>query len=54
MYQKHPSVKFLIENFSKARVIKAAPADPVKALLGLEREITNQDVIDSMIRKYAK
>ena len=54
MYPKHPSVDFLIRNYSKARVIKAAPADPKAAMLGFPREMTDSDVVDAMVRKYAK
>lgn len=54
MYPKYPSVDFLIRNFSKARVIKAAPVDPRAEALGMQRQITRSDVIDSMLRKYGK
>lgn len=53
MYPKFPSVQFLIENYSKARVIKAAPVNELSRLLG-KREICDRDVVDSMLRKYAK
>lgn len=53
MWPKHPSVEFLIRNFSKARVIKAAPVDPIAQQLGKQRAITDQDVIDQMVKKYA-
>lgn len=54
MYPKHPTVDFLIRNYSKARVIKASPADPKAVALGIQREMTDGDVVDSMVRKYAK
>ena len=41
MWPKHPSVEFLIRNFSKARVLVAAPANPVAKQLGIQL-ISNQ------------
>ncbi len=49
-----PSVETLIRKHSKARVIVAAPVDPRAAMLGLPRQMTDGDVLQSMVRKYAK
>lgn len=54
MWPRHPSVEFLIRNFSKARVLVAAPANPVAKQLGIQREITDADAVSAMVKKYAK
>lgn len=47
------SVEQLIRQHSKARVIRATPVHPRGRKLMNIREITKNDVIDAMVRKYA-
>ena len=54
MEPTYPSVAYLIARYSKARVLKAAPADPKAKLLGLQREMTDADAKSAMLRKYAR
>lgn len=54
MSTKIPSVETLIRTHSKARVLVAKPVGYLEQKLANIREITSGDVIESMVRKYAK
>lgn len=54
MSTKPPSVETLIRTHSKARVIKAAPVGWNESVVLKRRVITDRDVVESMVRKYAK
>lgn len=54
MWPKYPSVELLIRTYSKARVLVATPVDPILQKLGTQRRIKDQDVIDGMVKRYAK